>query len=96
MSGIPKAIYDAKVTYEADLTELVDGVKYVVRAPLGVVQVSSWRVVEEKEVLVLLEDVEVRCTRLLMGTLKAKLEGNWRGIHEKIKNKMLEESGAGS
>lgn len=93
MNGIPKALYEAKVTFDAELTELVDGIQWVVKAPLGMTQGSSYKVVEEGEELWLVEDVHVSCSRLLMGTVKAKLESGWSGIHAKIRDRLLEDSG---
>jgi hypothetical protein len=33
--------------------------------------------------LVLVEDVEIRCSRLLVGTAKGKCEENWKGVHKR-------------
>ena len=62
----------------------------MVRAPLGLVQTSRWTVERdeaaaegEDERWTLVEDVTIRCSRLLVGTVRAKCEENWRGTHER-------------
>jgi len=97
--------WDTTVSYHAEITDIEKGVEWVIRAPLGLVQRTLWTVetagekdeeVEEGERekrLVLVEDVEIRCPRLLVGTAKGKCEGNWKGVHKKwLEN--LEKMGA--
>lgn len=35
----------------------------------------------KEERLVLVEDVDITCNRILMGTVKGKCEENWKGVH---------------
>jgi hypothetical protein len=69
---------------------------------MGLVQTSLWTVeeakaedggVEQENVegrLVLVEDVEIKCSRLLMGTVKGKCEENWKGVHQRWITKLNE------
>lgn len=96
MHTLPKGLWDTTVTFEADITNTADGIEWVIRAPLGLVQRTTWRVVkreslgDEKGANVteegegewsLVEDVEIKANRVLVGTVKGKCEGNWRGVH---------------
>ncbi|KAF1958466.1 hypothetical protein CC80DRAFT_491030 [Byssothecium circinans] len=109
MHTLPKGLWDTTVTYESHITNTEDGVEWVVKAPLGLVQKTTWRLVksedvgkgkgkavdgdggdangtakEEKSEWCLVEDAEIKASRLLVGTVKGKCEGNWRGIHAKF------------
>jgi hypothetical protein len=90
MHTLPRGLWDTNVSFNAEITDVENGVKWVIKAPLGLVQTSAWSVepAEEKDGvegeegrLVLVEDVEIRCSRLLIGTVSAKCEENWRGVH---------------
>lgn len=96
MHTLPKGLWDTTVAFEADITNTADGIEWGIRAPLGLVQRTTWRVVrretlgEEKGALVteegegewsLVEDVEIKANRMLVGTVKGKCEANWRGVH---------------
>lgn len=104
MHTLPKGLWDTTVTFEADITNTEDGIEWIIRAPLGLVQRTTWRVVKraglngEKGNVVgevagewtdgegegewsLVEDVEIKASRLLTGTVKGKCEANWRGVH---------------
>lgn len=97
MNALPKAIYDAKVVFRAEILDVEDGLKLGVKAPLGLVQNSYWRVVEEGEgeekKLYLVETVNISCSRLLMGTVRAKCNENWKFIHGLFVEKLLEVTG---
>jgi hypothetical protein len=103
MPGLPKGIWGSTVTFESQITNLEDGVEWLVKAPLGLVQKTTWRLVrsedvgkgkdkvteddassENKSEWCLVEDAEIRASRLLVGTVKGKCESNWRGIHERF------------
>ena len=100
MHALPAHLWDTTVAFTAEITDRSDGVEWVVRAPLGLVQTSLWTVeragegeggeesagdgggaAEERWVLV--EDVTIRCSRFLVGTVKAKCEENWKGTHQR-------------
>jgi hypothetical protein len=88
---LPRGLWDTTVAFVAEITDIENGVEWVIKAPLGLVQTSFWTVqpaseedVEEKEGrLTIVEDVEIKCSRLLVGTVKAKCEENWKGLHSR-------------
>ena len=99
LQALPKGLWDSTVTFEAQITNTDEGVLWVIKAPLGLLQQTSWMitrsadVVKGKEQAVgegdagdqsewsLVEDVEIKGSRLIVGTVKSKCEVNWRGIH---------------
>lgn len=111
MHTLPKGLWDTTVTFEADITDTEDGIEWIIRAPLGLVQRTTWRVVkraslgeegtkeglEEGEVgeWSLVEDVEIKANRILVGTVKAKCEGNWKGVHARFLGHCRNENGSG-
>jgi len=102
MHTLPAGLWDTSVSFKAVLTNIDNGVEWIIQAPLGLVQKSLWKVeeaeekdqVEGKDVvpgqLVLVEDIEIKCSRLLMGTVKGKCEQNWKGVHERWVAKLNE------
>lgn len=48
MHTLPKGLWDTTVTFEADITNTEDGIEWVIRAPLGLVQRTTWRVVKRE------------------------------------------------
>lgn len=93
MHALPAHLWDSTVSFTAEITDIEKGVEWIVHAPLGLTQKTLFTVedAEEKDIkldekekegrLVLDEDVEIR---LLIGTVKSKIEGNWRGIHKRL------------
>lgn len=82
-----------------EITDTTDGVFVFLRAPLGVTQERRW-VLEEGEGeeggLRIVEYVEIFCSRLLYGTVKAQQEQSWKEAHAKYVRKMGGEVGAQS
>ncbi|KAF2824673.1 hypothetical protein CC86DRAFT_325809 [Ophiobolus disseminans] len=91
MHALPKGLWDSTVSFEAEMTNTEDGILWIVKAPLGLVQRTTWRCLrtdglgeEDKKGQAewsLVEDVEIRANRLLVGTVRGKCEENWRGSH---------------
>jgi hypothetical protein len=90
MEALPRSIWDAKVSFKAEMTDLPDRLEWVIHAPLGVYQKSIWKIElpSDKYGLCLVEDIEITCSRLLVGTVRSKCEGNWKGVHQKFADKL--------
>ncbi|KAJ4360703.1 uncharacterized protein N0V89_001270 [Didymosphaeria variabile] len=103
MHALPKGLWDSTVTFESQITNTEDGVLWVIKAPLGLVQQTKWTITrnadvgkgkekavdegkstEAKNEWSLVEEVEIKASRLLVGTVKGKCEENWRGIHSRF------------
>jgi hypothetical protein len=96
MHALPKGLWDSTVSFEAEMTNTEDGILWIVKAPLGLVQRTTWRCLKtasladvdrtgaEGSEWSLVEDVEIKANRLLTGTVKGKCEENWRGAHGKF------------
>lgn len=99
MNALPKGLWDSTVTFESEMTDLEDGVLWIVKAPLGLVQTTTWKAVRTDTlasevvegtpasrigVWSLFEEVEIKANRLLVGTVRAKCEENWTGAHAKF------------
>jgi len=76
------------------MTDTEDGILWIVKAPLGLVQRTTWRCLKREGLAEedgecegewsLVEDVEIKANRLLVGTVKGKCEENWRGSHARF------------
>jgi len=95
LKALPAGLWNTQVVFEAELTDIEDGVRWVVKAPLGLVQKTCWRCVkvdsleEASEVQgegewCLVEDVEIKANKMLVGHVKGKCEESWRGTHGKF------------
>ncbi len=91
MDALPRAIYDTTVTFNAEITDTPTGIGWVIKAPLGLTQNTSWKIEaapEGETGFYLVEECEISCSRLLIGMVKAKCEGNYPTIHGKIVDKL--------
>ena len=68
------------VTYHADMTNMEDGMRSVVKAPMGIVSYITWKVTEVEESLVLEETGEVNCYRLVGGLVKGAIEDSHKQL----------------
>jgi hypothetical protein len=93
MRTLPKGLWDTTVTFEALMTNTENGLEWVIKAPMGLIQKTTWNLVKSTESgqageqtgeWSLVEDVEITANRLIVGTVKAKCEENWKGIHQKF------------
>lgn len=92
MRALPKGLWDSTVTFEAQMRDVEDGVEWVIKAPLGLVQRVWWRVRrrEGEEGWELVEEAEIKGSRFLVGTVRAKCEENWRGVHGRFVERLEE------
>jgi hypothetical protein len=98
MQALPKGLWGTTVTFEAEMTNTEDGILWIIKAPLGLVQRTTWRCLRTASLATgdqlsvdgtmsewsLVEDVEITANRMLVGTVKGKCEGNWPGTHAKF------------
>ncbi|KAI4703578.1 hypothetical protein J4E89_009999 [Alternaria sp. Ai002NY15] len=96
MNALPAGLWDTTVKFDAHMTDLDDGVLWTIKAPLGLTQQTTWRCLKTEGLSEgdregaegcewsLVEDVEIRANRMLVGTVKAKCEENWPGAHGKF------------
>jgi hypothetical protein len=102
MHALPRGLWDSTVNFKAEMTDVENGIKWVIRAPLGLIQTSDWSIEsagpedgsgEGKGTgLVLVERVLIAANRLLVNTVKSKCMENYVGIHKKFVDKLAEES----
>jgi len=93
MSAVPMGLWDTTVTFEASLTNFPEGVEWLIKAPLGLIQKAWWRIVpansdekfgDQAAEWVFEESMDIIGSRLLAGIVARKCEGNFKGIHQKF------------
>ncbi|KXX78711.1 hypothetical protein MMYC01_204580 [Madurella mycetomatis] len=87
--AIPAGIWDTNVVSTYEFTDIRDGVFVRIRSPLSIVMDTFWEVREvdgegEDQGLELVEDLTIRCSRLLVGIVKGQCEDGWERIHAKM------------
>jgi hypothetical protein len=91
MDALPAGLWDTTVSFKAEITDIPTGVKWVIKAPLGLTQLTMWTIepaVAPETGFCLVEDIQITCSRLLVGTVKGKCEANYPGVHRKIIEKV--------
>ncbi|USP78679.1 hypothetical protein yc1106_05953 [Curvularia clavata] len=97
MNALPAGLWDTTVKFEAHMTDLDDGIRWLIKAPLGLVQKTTWKCLKTESLgdehkkttdehgeWSLVEDVEITANRMLVSTVKGKCEANWRGTHSRF------------
>ncbi len=73
MDALAHHLFEGTVTFEAALTPIEKGTHWLVHGPLGLVQESVWTIEGEDGELELVEDATIRCSRLLVGTVRKEV-----------------------
>jgi hypothetical protein len=89
---LPAGLWDSKVVSTYEFTDLERGAFVRIRSPMGIVMDTVWTIQSEGEGLMLVEDITIRCSRLLMGVVKATCEAGWEGIHGKMVGRLRRET----
>lgn len=94
MNALPAGLWDTTVKFEAHMTDLDDGIQWLIKAPLGLVQRTTWKCLKTESLGAehtnehgewsLVEDVEITANRMLVNTVKGKCEANWKGTHSRF------------
>ncbi|KAF2125644.1 hypothetical protein P153DRAFT_359993 [Dothidotthia symphoricarpi CBS 119687] len=88
--ALPAGLWDSRVTFESEITDMDDGAEWLIKAPLGLVQKTTWRIIRAETLAeeergqgewCLVEDMEIKGNRMVVGFVKAKCEEGWRGVH---------------
>ncbi|KAH0541861.1 hypothetical protein FGG08_003666 [Glutinoglossum americanum] len=97
---LPGGLWQTNTAFKAEFTDLPDGLRAVVHAPMGVEMVDIWSVGggegdpsgDGNGIMRLKEEVELRCSVFLMPFVKLTM----RGAHEVIHQRLVERAGGGS
>ncbi|KAI2465065.1 hypothetical protein F4781DRAFT_435797 [Annulohypoxylon bovei var. microspora] len=98
---VPNPVWSSSVVSTEEFVDCADGLWVRIRSPLAVVMETRWTVREREGgeegegALELAEDVEISCSKLLLGIVKTQVESNWRGIHANIIKRLLEDARKG-
>ena len=93
VQALPAGLWDSEVVSSYEFTDIEDGLFVCIRSPLNVVLETFWRVKEVRAEdgdesgttrLEVVEEVTVKCSRLLIGTVKNACDGNWEKIHHSM------------
>ncbi|KAK3354323.1 hypothetical protein B0H65DRAFT_447987 [Neurospora tetraspora] len=90
---LPAGLWDSNVVSTYEFAKLDTGLFVRIRSPLSMVMETVWEIKEGPDGgLEIVENVEISCSRLLIGIAKGQCESAWEGIHGKML-KRLEGSG---
>ncbi|KAI1142891.1 hypothetical protein F5Y05DRAFT_366548 [Hypoxylon sp. FL0543] len=102
---VPNPVWSSSVVSKEEFVDFRDGLWVRIRSPLAVVMETKWTIrersgaggeqEEEEGGLELVEDVDISCSKLLLGIVKAQVDDNWKGIHGKIVDRLVEDAKRG-
>ncbi|KAI1376267.1 hypothetical protein F4677DRAFT_86830 [Hypoxylon crocopeplum] len=97
VDNVPNPVWSSSVVSKEEFVDLADGLWVRIRSPLAVVMETRWTIRErkggdEEGGLELVEDVDISCSKLLLGIVKAQVDNNWKLIHANIMAKLVEDA----
>ncbi|KAI1106658.1 hypothetical protein F4804DRAFT_300100 [Jackrogersella minutella] len=82
---VPNPVWSSSVVSREKFVDLREGLWVRIRSPLAIVMETQWTIREADDgALELVEDVEISCSKLLLGIVRGQVDANWKGIHAKI------------
>lgn len=93
--ALPAGLWDSDVVSKYEFTDIEDGLLVRIRSPLNVLLETFWKVREAQRPaeghegsttpsLEVVEEVTMKCSRLLIGTVKSACDNNWKSIHRNM------------
>ncbi|GJN68568.1 hypothetical protein PCL_07600 [Purpureocillium lilacinum] len=89
--ALPAGLWDSDVISTYEFINIERGVFVRIRSPLNTMMETVWEIRQTEDGgSELVEDVLIKCSRLLVGVIKGTCESGWKGIHEKMVGKMAQ------
>jgi hypothetical protein len=93
IQALPAGIWDSDVISTYEFFDLERGVFVRTRGPMGLVLETVWQIEEAADGgLAIAENVEISCSRLMIGMIKSSCESGWKGVHGKMLDRLGESS----
>ncbi|PSR82733.1 hypothetical protein BD289DRAFT_437010 [Coniella lustricola] len=98
VANVPKSIWGSSVESTYEFTDVERGLFCRIRSPLSIVMEALWEVreAEDGEGLEIVEEADIKCSRLLMGVVKSQTEQGAPKIHSKMLERLKSELAATS
>ncbi|KAG5663902.1 hypothetical protein KAF25_006487 [Fusarium avenaceum] len=91
--ALPAGIWDSDVISTYEFLDVERGVFVRTRGPMGLVLETVWQIEEAADgSLEIAENVEISCSRLMIGIIKSSCESGWKGVHGKMLDRLSESS----
>ena len=89
--ALPAGLWDKDVVSTYEFFNLERGVFVRTRSPMSTTLETVWTIRETEDGgFEMVEDVVIKCSRLLVGVVRNACETGWKGIHAKMVKKMEE------
>ncbi|KAF7555370.1 hypothetical protein G7Z17_g2191 [Cylindrodendrum hubeiense] len=86
---LPAGLWDSDVVSTCEYFDLEDGLFIRLQSPMSVVMETVWQITEAEDgSYELVEDIVIKCSRLLLGYIKNTCESGWHSVHGKIIEKL--------
>jgi hypothetical protein len=92
--ALPAGLWDSDVVSTYEFINIDKGVFVRIKSPLNTVMETVWTIVEkgDGDGHDLIEDVVIKCSRLLVSVIRNTCEGSWQSIHEKMTEEIRQQS----
>lgn len=83
---LPAGLWDSNVTSTYEFTNAENGVFIRIKSPMNTFMESLWTIEAKADGsgYELVEDILIKCSRLLMSTVKGSCETQWKKTHQQI------------
>ncbi|KAH7328866.1 hypothetical protein B0I35DRAFT_404162 [Stachybotrys elegans] len=89
--ALPAGLWDSDIKSTYEFIDIEKGVFVRIRSPMSTTMETIWQIQEAEDgSYELVEDIVIKCSRLLVGVVKNTCEAGWQGIHEKMVAKLQE------
>ncbi|KAK3396322.1 hypothetical protein B0T20DRAFT_268100 [Sordaria brevicollis] len=90
---LPAGLWDSNVVSTYEFAKLDTGLFVRIKSPLSMVMETVWEIKQREDDggLEIVENVEISCSRLLIGIAKGQCEGAWQLIHGKMVKRLEEQ-----
>lgn len=89
---LPAGLWDSNVVSTYEITKTTNGLFVRIKSPMSIVMDTVWEIKAGKDgALEIFEEIEITCSRLLVGVVKSQCDGGWGEIHAKMLGRLKEE-----
>ena len=96
VAALPAGLWDSDLESTCEFIDMERGVFVRLRSPMGVVMETVWQVREATKEsggaegceYELVEDILIKCSRLLVGTVKGTCEAGWQQVHKTMMERL--------
>jgi hypothetical protein len=85
VQALPAGLWDSDAVSTYEFINIERGFFMRIRSPLSIVMESVWQINDKDDgAYEMVEEIVIKCSRLLIGVIKSTCDSGWEGIHAKM------------